>query len=141
MTDSESPTGRYAISISSWEARMSHWIDTPTLTDRHSGEVLLSFQNGNWSLNSSHWINDSVVVLTLRKYPGAHIPTELSVTVDCLNKTAAIGDTRVPALDRLEAALDHALSPLHPAHTPTHRKMDWSRALRRFLGLTNNEDV
>jgi len=30
-TKSTSPTGRYVISVDPWEARMSLWVETPTL--------------------------------------------------------------------------------------------------------------
>jgi len=136
MENSESPTGRYSISIAASSGRMSHEIDTPTLTDCQSGEVLVSFRDTNWSLDAADWLSDSVVKLTLRKYPGAHIPAQLAVVVDCLSKIADIGGTSVSVLAQLEQKLDQLLSPI-PVRAPTkNRKGSWSKRLRKLLGIT-----
>ena len=74
MQNCESPDGRFLISISAWEARMSLWIESPTLSERDSGEQLLAFTDQNWSLDSADWLDEAVVVLNLRKYPGNHRP-------------------------------------------------------------------
>jgi hypothetical protein len=88
---------------------MSLWIDTPTLTDRRSGENLLSFEDPNWSLDSARWLDDSTVLLTLRKYPGNHEPGALEVTVDCAGRAAMIGTVKVGALRELEQQMEKAL--------------------------------
>ena len=109
MTDSESPSGRFRIAISAWEARMSLWIETPTLSDK-TGETLLSFKDSNWSLDAARWLSDSVVELTLRKYPGGHLPGQIVAVVDCAQRNAKIGPTEVQSLADLESALERALT-------------------------------
>ena len=109
MNDSTSPTGRYAIAIAPWEVRMSLWIEVPTLTDTETGEVLVSFRDPHWSLDSAMWRSDSVVVLELRKYPGNHTPVQVRATVDCAARTAAVESQPVESLKKLETALDAAL--------------------------------
>jgi hypothetical protein len=83
MRDSTSPTGRYLITLSAWEARMSLWIETPLLSDQSSGEQLLGFRDSHWSLDSAEWSSDSVVELKMRKYPGNHVPAQLDLKIDC----------------------------------------------------------
>ena len=112
MTGSQSPSGRFEITISAWEARMSLWIETPTLLDRHSNEAILVFQDPNWSLDSATWTSDATVVLTLRKYPGNHRPTSLVATVDATARTATVEGTTVP-LTALESLLDEQLTWIH----------------------------
>jgi hypothetical protein len=109
MKNSESPSSRFLITISAWEARMSLWIETPTLIDCSSGERLLVFKDSNWSLNSAEWLSESVVVLKLRKYPGNHIPSEVTATVDCTAKTAEVNGKKVDTLGNVERYLDAAL--------------------------------
>jgi hypothetical protein len=119
---------------------MSHEIETPTLTDLRSGEVLVSFQDTNWSLDAADWLSDSVVKLTLRKYPGAHFPIQLTVVVDCLNKIADLGGTRLSALAQLEHKLDQSLSPI-PVLAPTKvPNRSWTKKLRKLLGITTVDD-
>ena len=141
MTDSESPTGRFVIGISAWEARMSLWIETPTLSERLTGKQLLAFKDPNWSLDSADWLNDSTVVLKLRKYPGNHVPTGLIATVDCLAGTAVIGETRVDSLECLEDRLDKALTWRNDYAPPAKKGR---RGLREFfqdiLGGSRNHD-
>jgi hypothetical protein len=109
MENSESPSGRFAIAIAAWEVRMSLWIEVPTLSDRSSGEQLLVFKDPHWSLNSAEWLNDAVVVLKLRKYPGNHVPQEVTATIDCLARTAEVNGTPVDSLALLEDRLDATL--------------------------------
>jgi hypothetical protein len=110
MTDTESPSGQYRIAISAWEARMSCWIETPSLFDKMTGEKLLAFQDSNWSLDAARWLSDTVVEFTLRKYPGNHLPVNVIATLDCANRTAKIGQTEIPLLAEVEAALERALT-------------------------------
>ena len=106
---STSPRDRYIITVDSWEARMSLWIDSPTLADRRTGDKVLSFEDPNWSLDAARWLDDSTVVLTLRKYPGNHTPGSIDVTVDCAGRTAMIGAVRVDGLSQLEPEMEKAL--------------------------------
>jgi hypothetical protein len=110
VENSDSPSGRFTITISAWEARMSLWIETPTLSDGSTNERLLVFKDSNWSLNSAEWLSDSIVVLKLRKYPGNHIPAEVTATIDCLAKTAEVNGKRVETLAQIERCLDEALT-------------------------------
>jgi hypothetical protein len=110
MQGSKSPSGRFEITIAAWEARMSLWIETPTLSDRLTGQDLFSFKDPNWSLDSAEWLSDSIVALKMRKYPGNHLPAHVVVTVDCLAGTADIGGTTVPSINDLERHLESALT-------------------------------
>jgi hypothetical protein len=132
MTDSESPTGRFRIAISAWEARMSLWIETPTVLDKATGETLLSFKDSNWSLDSARWLSDSVVELTLRKYPGNHLPTNVIATLDCANRNAKIGETVVKSLAEVEPALERALT-WRTAEPPRPAPGGCAGILRRFF--------
>ena len=89
---------------------MSLWIETPTLRDKATGEILLSFKDSNWSLDAARWLSDSVVELTLRKYPGSHLPVHVVATVDCAHRNAKVGPVEVESLADLESALEGALT-------------------------------
>lgn len=110
MTDSESPSGRFRIAISAWEARMSLWIETPTVLDKTTGETLLAFKDSNWSLDAARWVSHSVVELTLRKYPGNHLPVNVVATLDCASRTARVGQVELGSLAEVEPALERALT-------------------------------
>jgi hypothetical protein len=134
MTDSESPTGRFRIAISPWEARMSLWIETPSLLDKTTGETLLSFKDGNWSLDAARWLSDSVVELTLRKYPGNHLPVQVVAMVDCAKREAKIGEMELRSLAEVEATLERMLtwrSAEAPPKKPTAG--GFGALLRRFF--------
>lgn len=89
---------------------MSLWIETFVLTDRSTGDVMLSFRDPNWSLDSAEWLSDSVVALKLRKYPGNHHPAELTATVDCAAGIAQVDGAGTVTLEHLERALDRSLT-------------------------------
>ena len=59
---------------------MSLWIETPSVLDKATGELLLSFKDSHWSLDAARWVSDSTVELTLRKYPGNHLPAQVVAT-------------------------------------------------------------
>jgi len=88
---------------------MSHWIETPTLTDSTTGERLLTFTDSHWSLDQATWTDDSHVVLVMRKYPGNHKPVDVTAHVDCLARTASVGTRQVNSLHELERAMDSAI--------------------------------
>jgi hypothetical protein len=121
---------RFEVVISAWEARMSLWVETPSIVERASGQTLLSFEDGNWSLNSAHWIDDHRVELRLRKYPGAHHPSELRVSLDCIARTATL-DGRTLGFDGLERALEAALS--WPAAVRAPVSSGWIERIRRLF--------
>ncbi|MDX2007972.1 MAG: hypothetical protein SFU83_22245 [Meiothermus sp.] len=103
---STSPDGRYLIQVHLWEARMSHWIESPEILDSRTGEVLLRFEDGNWSLDDAFWENGTVVRLNLRKYPGDH-PSAFKVYVS-LEACTAVFEERQLELSGLEPALEKA---------------------------------
>ncbi|MDB5805008.1 MAG: hypothetical protein JWN73_2330 [Betaproteobacteria bacterium] len=103
---STSPDGRYAIYVDMLEARMSHWIECPSLVDTRSGETLLRFSDSNWSMDRARWNSDAVVPMDLRKYPGDHRPASFEVAIDCTARTATVAGTPAAALGEVEAALE-----------------------------------
>ena len=104
---STSPTGRYVIRVFPWGVRMSHWIETPELLDTHTNTILIRFTDPNWSLETATWKSDTVVTLSLRRYPGDHTPSSFEATVDCQRQTATIGQQAL-LLTRFERVLEHA---------------------------------
>ncbi len=98
-----SPTGSYFFFISPWEARMSHWIESPELLDSISGTPILRFQDPNWSLDHAEWLSESIVKLQLRKYPGDHTPSSFAVTIDCEKQTTQVQDPTAIPLEKVEA--------------------------------------
>jgi hypothetical protein len=88
---------------------MSLWVQTPKIVDLQSQEIILAFRDDRWSLEKSAWINNTTVRLTLRKYPGNYIPTELAIAIDCKYCLATMPDCKYLALSELEAQLDQLL--------------------------------
>ena len=112
-----SPAGRYEITLSEREAFNSHWVHTPTLVDKHTGETLLAL-GSSWSLDESAWQSDSIVALTVRKYPGNHSPPDVVAMIDCDGRTAQVGEGAPVSLAELERRLDAALSWIHAQPRP-----------------------
>jgi hypothetical protein len=106
MVNSISPTGFYEIRIDSWEPRMSLWIQTPEIIDLQLQDTILEFRDPHWSLNTAEWIGNTDVKVTLRKYPGNHIPVELAIMIECRNRLAILPDGKHIALTALEEQLD-----------------------------------
>lgn len=104
-----SPDGRFHIWTSDIEVRMSHWIERPTITDTQTRQNILYFQDGHWSLDQAIWTDAHTVQLVMRKYPGNHQPVDLTATVDCLARTAKVGDREVKHLFELEGVMDSLL--------------------------------
>lgn len=107
--DARSPQRTYAVTVSSWEARMSLWIDTPTITHVESGEIVLRFSDRHWSLDDATWLDDRTVQLTVRKYPGNRNPSQLVLVVDCAARTARVERSEAIALDALEPEMDRVM--------------------------------
>lgn len=105
-----SPTGKYHFQIAPWEARMSLWIESPALLKAKNDEVIFTFDNPNWSLDSAEWLNEEHVKMTLRRYPGDHTPSSFEVEVDCDAKQATVGRDAIP-LDALEKHLESLCQP------------------------------
>ena len=104
----QSPNGRWTIVLSSWEARMSLWIDSPSLVEVASNTAVFAFKDSNWSLDTAVWISDDVVEWRLRKYPGNHLPVDFEVQIDCARASARIDERELP-LVHLERALNAKL--------------------------------
>jgi hypothetical protein len=134
MENLDSPSGRFGISISAWEVRMSLWIETPMLSDRSSGQRLLVFKDSHWSLNSAEWLSESVVVMKLRKYPGNHIPPEVVTTIDCIAGTADVEGKKVDSLAQVERHLDEALVWRQAAPPVSNRGQGLCGFVRALLG-------
>lgn len=88
---------------------MSHWIESPWITDTQTEQQVLSFSDPNWSLDQSRWIDDTTVELVMRKYPGNHKPSDVTVTVDLAKLTAKVGEREVGTLHELERVMDAAI--------------------------------
>ncbi|MVM41854.1 hypothetical protein GO730_36225 [Spirosoma sp. HMF3257] len=69
MDEFFSPDQQYKLSISSYDIRMSHWIDQPSLI-RVSDNVTLFDLEHLWSASDIKWLNPSTVTMYLRLYPG-----------------------------------------------------------------------
>lgn len=106
---STSPSGRYEISRYSHEAFNTCWVDTPTVTDKQTGEVVLTFTDTMWSLDEAKWQGDSAVVFEMRKYPGNHEPRGLVITLDCDARQARIGGNEAVSFGSLEACMNASL--------------------------------
>ena len=104
-----SPNGAWNVTTSPWEARMSLWIESPSLIDVQSGAALFAFNDVHWSLDAATWLSDSVVEWRLRKYPGNHLPIDLVVRIDCERRCVEFNGKDVP-LASLESALDAAMT-------------------------------
>lgn len=108
MIDAVSPDGRFEITVRAWEARMSHWIETPLLTETTTGKQILFFEDPHWSLDEAKWLDAGRVELVMRKYPGNHKPVDVRAIVNCVERTANI-DAKQVTLFELERALDSAI--------------------------------
>ena len=65
-----SPNQDYKVSFSSYEVRMSHWIDQPALIRVCDNACLFALNEDNWSAWTVRWLDHSTVELNLRNYPG-----------------------------------------------------------------------
>jgi hypothetical protein len=81
---SASPDGRFHVTFEAWEASNSLWVQTPTVRDTRDNATVLRFADERWSLDSSTWPSDHVALLSLRKFPGNHRPSGITVALDCV---------------------------------------------------------
>lgn len=124
----------FSIEVSSWEAGPNLWVATPTIVETLTGRKVFAFADERWSLNRSSWRSQTVVECWLRKFPGTHSPSEVSVMVDCAAETAEV-DGQVVALAAFETALDAEL--VWPrADAPAASKGVLDR-IRKFFGAAN----
>lgn len=103
-----SPDGRFQVRVLAWEARASLWVESPEIWDTLTDTLVLRFDDGNWSLDHCHWQTPTLAQLTLRKYPGNHVPAQVLALVDCVSRTAALPQSQVP-FEQMEAVLDSLL--------------------------------
>lgn len=120
----------FTIEFREREAFNTHWVFTPTIR-RRDGTVLVAIEDTNWSLDTAAWSGDRLA-MTMRKYPGNHVPADIVVTIDCAAGTGEVANTTVP-LAQLERAMDAALHwltedeqrALQAARRPPPRKPWW----------------
>jgi len=133
MSGNDSPTGRYAITLREHEAFNTHWVFTPDIVDQQTGETVFAFASTNWSMDGNQWRGDSVLELTLRKYPGNHRPADVSAIIDCEARTGAVGEGPAGPLDDLEARLDQALTWIYADPEEKKPPSGLLATLQRFL--------
>ena len=132
MWQLNSPTGLYAITLAEREVFNTHWLHVPSLQVAQTGETFLTLGE-QWSLDESAWQSDSIVALTLRKYPGNHTPSDLVATVDCAARTARVGEGAFAPLADLEQRLDRALTWIYAKPDTAPAPSGLLGALRRFF--------
>lgn len=118
-----SPDRRFYILLSSYEVRMSHWIESAALWETAAERELLLFGNAWWSTGQIRWYDDSsCVTAELRRYPGdvAALQIEVYPEQRSINVPAATGQVSIAF-----AALDEYLEDYYQQHTrpiPPRRK-------------------
>lgn len=108
-TLSTSPNQCFDLKARVWEARNSLWVYSPVLWNVQRDAALFVFRDQFWSVDTDHWVSDTRVCLSLRKYPGNHRPESLRVEIDCVSLQATILPTTNTTLTELEAVLEHML--------------------------------
>lgn len=126
-----SPTGRFEVTFYEHEAFNTHWVQTPTIVDRQTGETLLAFADTRWSVDERGWLDESVVSFHMRKYPGNHEPGELAVTLDCAARSARF-DAVSCAFADLEQRMEAALTWIY-AQPEARQPPGLLRRLQKFL--------
>lgn len=102
---STSPNQRFALQARVWEAGNSQWVLSPQLWDVQRNAALFAFDEQRWSVEADHWLSDTSVRLSLRKYPGNHRPQSIHVEIDC----ASLQATVLPAINTTVAELEFVL--------------------------------
>lgn len=106
---SRSPSGRYEVRFDGIDVRMSHWIERPILIDLETGQVLVSLADTSWSADQVRWVEDGVVELTMRRYPGDHEPATVVARLSAREAIATVGDGPPRPVAELEPLLDAAI--------------------------------
>ena len=83
MHDIFAPDNLYKVCFSSYEMRMSHWVNQPRVLRVQDNETLFAAPS-RWSANEVQWINPYVLTMELRLYPGRIGGT---ITLDMEEKT------------------------------------------------------
>ena len=65
-----SPSQAYKVEFSSYEVRMSHWIDQPHLIRIADNQTLFTLAGDAWSAFTTKWVDDATVEMQVAKYPG-----------------------------------------------------------------------
>src|SRR5450830_400272 len=108
-TLSTSPNQRFALQAHAWEAGNSQWVLSPQLWDMQRDAALFVFKEQRWSVDADHWLSDTKVRLSLRKFLGNHRPESIKVEIDCLSLQATILPATNTTLTELEAVLERML--------------------------------
>ena len=85
---------------------MSHWIESAELIEVGTGEHVFSFADPNWSVDNAVWQSPAVVALTVRKYPGNHLPSDFTIVLDCEAKTVSVDGVPLAKPHLAESYLD-----------------------------------
>lgn len=88
-----SPDLRYELRFSSFEVRMSHWIEQPYLV-RLSDQRSLFTLHDLWSLDEARWSSPVTLTMQLRLYPGL-LSCVLTLDVEANQGLAQASDGRV----------------------------------------------
>ena len=95
--------GRYLLVTTSFEMRMSHWVDAPAVRNASTGATVLDLSSSLWDL-WSYREEAGDLVLVLRKYPGTSPPVEVRVLPEGdAFRLGADTLTRAELLSRLDA--------------------------------------
>jgi len=71
MTDAIiSPNQAYTVEFSSYEVRMSHWINQPYLIRVADKQTLFSLAGDGWSTFTTKWVDEATVEMEVARYPG-----------------------------------------------------------------------
>ncbi|WP_183141435.1 hypothetical protein [Pseudomonas syringae group genomosp. 3] len=104
-----SPSARYRVQATPWEAFNTHWVYPPEIIDIRRDLRVFAFEDNGWSADQARWLDCSCVELKLRKYPGRLTGAGIAVTIDCGRGTAVYGEGIEVELSKLEQALDSML--------------------------------
>ncbi|KAA9349309.1 hypothetical protein [Larkinella humicola] len=100
--ESLSPEGTYAIRFDVFEVRMSHWVEVPGIFRLADDALLFDLRGEVWSAGPIAWLSDSVVQLSVRRYPG-RVSCELVLNLQVGRGVAICGTNRFEgALSALE---------------------------------------
>lgn len=106
---STSPDDEYDVHAAPWEAAASQWVYTPSIVRRSDGTVLYRPADEHWSVDRAEWSSAHHITLTLRRFPGNHMPEQVSVSVDLGSATARVDNSAMVALPLLDVALAAAV--------------------------------
>ncbi|WP_353189439.1 hypothetical protein [Pandoraea pnomenusa] len=102
---SKSPDGKYDVRSALWEASASQWVYTPSIVNAVTGEVLYQPSDERWSAEEAIWDSANVVTLMMRRFPGNHVPAQISLRIDVCNKIASVNDSPGITLDQVDDAI------------------------------------